>query len=144
MKLSDILVNKSDNGFIHFLRSSAASSIAFSLDFGILVFLTEIIGLDYRLSAAAGFLGGTVFLYFLSVKWVFSRRRIQDPRLEFVLFAGFSALGLLLNLGFLVFFTDAAGIDYRISRIMAACLVFFLNFAARKLILFSEAKKQKD
>ena len=144
MKFSDILVKKSDNGFIHFLRSTAASFTAFSLDFGVLVFLTEIAKLDYRISAAAGFISGTVLLYFLSVKWVFSRRRIKDSRLEFILFAGFSALGLLLNLGFLVFFTDVLNIDYRISRIMAACLVFFLNFAARKLILFSEKKKVTD
>lgn len=144
MKLSDIFVKKSDNGFIHLLRSSVASCTAFALDFGVLVFLTELVKLDYRISAAAGFICGTILLYFLSVNWVFSSRRIKDSRLEFILFAGFSSLGLLLNLGFLVFFTEVTGIDYRLSRIMAAMLVFFLNFAARKFILFSEAKKQQD
>ena len=140
MDAKSLFVNKTDRGGIHFIRSVAASLAAFIVDYGIMVLLTEVAGLFYLLSAVCGFLAGTTFLYIISLRWVFSSRRFKDNRVEIILFFVFSGAGLALNAGLLSLFTEILGIHYLISRMIAGTSVFFLNFLARKTIIFAKAK----
>jgi putative flippase GtrA len=118
------------------LKTVVASQAAFWLDFGILALLTEAVGLHYLVSAAISFLAGTTLSYVLSIVWVFDIRRFASWTVEYLLFVLVGAIGLALNEGLLWLFTEAIGLHYLVSKIVAATLIFGWNFAARKLLLF--------
>lgn len=118
------------------LKTIVASQAAFWLDFGILALLTEAAGLHYLASAAVAFLAGTTLSYVLSVVWVFDTRRVASKAAEYALFVLVGAVGLALNEGLLWLFTEALGLHYLLSKVVAATLIFGWNFAARKLLLF--------
>jgi putative flippase GtrA len=118
------------------LRSAGVSLVAFSADFGLLALLTEVGGLHYLFSAGISFLVGTAISYALSVLWVFERRRISSRALELAIFVLVGVVGLGLNEALLWALTDLLGIYYLASKILAASLIFFWNFAARRYVLF--------
>ena len=119
------------------LLSVVSSLLSFGLDFGVLAFLTEVLRIHYLVSAAFSFTLGTTMSYALSILFVFDLRRYASPALEYGLFVLVGLSGLGLNELFLWTLTDVLGIYYLLSKIAAASLVFFWNFGARKLILFS-------
>lgn len=59
--LQKLFLKKSDRTLIHLLRLIFSSNIAFSVDFGILVLLTEVFHIHYLISAGAGFITGAGF-----------------------------------------------------------------------------------
>jgi len=122
------------------LLSVASSMLSFGLDFGVLALLTEIVRLHYLVSAAFSFVLGTTMSYTLSILCIFNVRRYTSRTLEYGLFVLVGLSGLALNELFLWTLTDVLGIYYLFSKVAAASLVFFWNFGARKLILFSPAK----
>lgn len=117
--------------------------LSFALDFGGLAFITEVIRLSYLVSAAFSYVLGTSLSYALSVRFVFSLRRFSSRVLEYGVFLAVGIIGLCLNELFLWVLTDKVGIYYLISKIVAASLVFFWNFGARKLVLFSSTRGGK-
>lgn len=130
------LLGQSDRTGIQLARTALSSFPAFGLDLAVMVALTELLRVHYLLSAATGFIAGTTFSYLLSVRWIFFRRRLARPSLEYVLFLLVGAVGLGLNGLLLWAFTEHLRIFYVVSRILAASVVFFWNFAARKALLF--------
>jgi len=118
------------------LRSTGVSLIAFSVDFGILAFLTEVGRLHYLLSGGISFLLGTAVSYVLSLLWVFEDRRIASRGLEYVLFVLVGVVGLGMNEALLWVLTEPLRIFYLGSKVIAASLIFFWNFSARKYLLF--------
>ncbi|MDR0830800.1 MAG: GtrA family protein [Prevotellaceae bacterium] len=133
-----ILKNKTENFYIQFLRFAITGIIGFVVDFGVLYALTEFCGWHYLLSATLGFVCGLIATYFLSVFWVFDKRRFNNAFSEFALFAVISGIGLLLNLFLMWFCTEIIDFHYLISKIISSVLVMFWNFFARKYILFSK------
>ncbi|MBE3063810.1 MAG: GtrA family protein [Spirochaetes bacterium] len=117
-------------------RSAAVSLLAFAIDFAILVTLTEAAGLHYLISAGISFLVGTTVSYVLSVTWVFPVRRFSSKAVEYLLFIAVGVIGLGLNEVLLWVFTEPLGIFYMASKVIAAALIFFWNFGARKFLLF--------
>jgi putative flippase GtrA len=122
------------------LLSVVTSLLSFGLDFGVLALLTEVVRLHYLVSAALSFTLGTTMSYALSILFVFDLRRYASPALEYGVFVLVGVVGLGLNELLLWTLTDVLGIYYLVSKIAAASLVFFWNFGARKLILFSAPK----
>jgi len=139
-----ILIRKTTNPYAQFIRYAFVGLTAFSVDYGILIFLTEIFKIYYLLSACLSFIAGVSINYLLSVKWVFTHRKIKNRYLEFIIFAIIGLIGLGLNTGFLWIFTEKVHIDYRISKLIATFLVFIWNFTARKLSLFQTPKEMKN
>jgi putative flippase GtrA len=131
-----LFVERSGRPAVHLLRGTLSSGVAFSVDFGILVFLTDAAGVHYLASAAAGFAVGTTVSYILSVLWVFEKRRFGDTRVEFGLFILIGASGVALNELLIWVFTEHAHTHYMLSKIMAGSSIFFYNFFTRKRVLF--------
>ncbi len=119
-----------------FARYFAAGLVALGVDFSLYVALTEISGWHYLASATAAFCTGLATIYFFSILWVFRERRVERSRHEFALFAAIGIAGLTLTAGVLYVLTDFLDLDYRISKIAAAALVFVFNFGCRKYFLF--------
>jgi putative flippase GtrA len=129
--------DKSDKTSIQLFKYFFVGGIAYTVDFGSLFILTDLVKVHYLISAAIAFILGLITNYSLSIIWVFSKRTVADKRLEFILFSIIGLVGLGLNEVIIWFFTEWIHFHYLISKVFSTVVVFFWNFFARKKILFT-------
>jgi putative flippase GtrA len=132
----ELLKDKTDKTKIQMFRYLFVGGAAFIVDFLSLFILTDFFGIYYLISAAIAFILGLVANYFLSISWVFNKRKLNKQHIEFGVFAIIGIVGLGLNEVFIWFFTQDLQIYYLISKIFAAVIILFWNFFARKFVLF--------
>ena len=109
--------------------------LAFVIDYGLMVALTELVGLAPVASATVSFIVSVVFNYVASMRFVFSHKEDMSKQREFVIFVVLSVIGLLINDGLMWAGTELVAIDYRIVKIGATAVVMVWNFVTRKLFL---------
>ena len=127
-----------DPRILEFLRYGIASAAALAVDFGLLVLLTSVFGVDYLVSAAVGFSVGVVVIYVLSITWAFRGQANDSRGPEFAVFVTIGIAGLGINELIMWQVTETAGLPYQLSKLVSAACVFLFNFTFRKLLLFSE------
>jgi len=136
-QIRSFLFKKSDKTSVQLFKYFFVGGIAYTVDFGSLFILTDIVKIHYLISAAIAFTLGLITNYTLSIFWVFSKRTVDNKRLEFIIFSIIGVVGLGLNEGIIWFFTETVHFHYLISKVFSTVVVFFWNFFARKKILFS-------
>ena len=112
--------------------------IATIIDFGVLIFLTEVFGLNPVVSATISFIVSLIFNYVASMRYVFSHREGMSRTREFIIFVVLSAIGLGINDLLIWAGTDLASFDYRLVKIFATAVVMVWNFVTRKIFLEGE------
>ncbi len=117
------------------MKFGVVGALAFVIDFGVLVFLTEVFGIDPVVSATISFTASVVFNYLASMRYVFSRRSDMSRGREFVIFVALSVIGLIINDALMWGGTTFTAIDYRIVKIVATAVVMVWNFVTRKIFL---------
>ena len=133
-----LFLEETDSWFIQLFRYCFVGGLAFLVDYGLLVFLTEVVGLHYLVSATISFIAGLVVNYFLSTSWIFRKSKLENKWAEFLIFAFIGIIGLGLNNLLLYCFTDKIHIHYMISKLLTTAIVMIWNFGARKIILFTK------
>lgn len=118
-----------------FMKFGIVGVIAFLIDYGLMVALTEFFGVPYLISNTISFTVSVVFNYVASMRYVFERRDDMSRRREFVIFVVLSIIGLILNDLFMWLFVSVWFIDYRIAKIIVTVLVAIWNFVTRKIFL---------
>ena len=131
-----LLKDQTDQTRIQLFRYMFVGGAAFIVDFVSLFILTDFFGIYYLISAAIAFILGLIANYLLSVSWVFNKRTLENRTFEFGIFALIGIVGLGLNEVFIWFFTQDLQIYYLFSKILAAAIILFWNFFARKFTLF--------
>ena len=140
--ISKIIIKKTNNGFIQFVRYGLVSVIALAVDFGGMVLLVELFSMHYLVAATVSFISGLVVNYLLSRAWVFTERKYESRVKEFIIFTGIGIVGLLLNNSIMWLAVEKIGIYYIFSKIIATILVFFWNFGLRKMLVFKQVKTE--
>jgi len=135
--MRNFFFNKSDKTSVQLFKYFFVGGIAYTVDFGSLFILTDLVKVHYLISAAIAFTLGLITNYSLSIVWVFSKRTLSNRRLEFIVFSIIGLVGLGLNEVIIWFFTEWIHFHYLISKIFSTVVVFFWNFFARKKILFT-------
>lgn len=130
------LRGRNDDPVVQFARYVVVGGAAFVVDFGTLALLHRVVGVHYLLSAAVGFTVGLVVNYLVSVRWVFTVRRVQRRSVELSVYALVGVVGLLLNQLTIGALTAGLGLDPLVSKLVAGAVVLAWNFGARKLALF--------
>lgn len=122
-----------------FMKFGIVGVIAFVIDYGFMVLLTEVFGVPYLISTTVSFIISVIFNYFASMRFVFKRKDEMSRRREFIIFVVLSVIGLVINDVFMWLMVDFLFIDYRISKIVVTFIVAVWNFVTRKIFL--EAKE---
>lgn len=135
-KIDKLIKNQTDRTHIQFFRYIFVGGAAFIVDFSSLFIFTDIFGVYYLISAALAFILGLIANYALSINWVFNKRTLDNKLSEFTIFAFIGIIGIFLNVVIIYLFTEYAGFFYLFSKIIAAALILFWNFSARKITLF--------
>lgn len=125
-----------------FLQYFAASLVSLAVDLGIFSAAIRLFGIPWAWAATLGFCAGVLTIYWLSVLWVFSSRRLAHrPRSEFALFAGIGVAGL----GFtqLVLWIGIEGLHAQpeLVKLAAAGATFLFNYAIRRIVLFQRREE---
>lgn len=129
------LNHKNTAGELH--RYLWAGSLAFGTDFAVLFAATGLLGINYLISNIFSFSFGLFVSYTLCVKWVFRYRRMGNASHEFVIFSGVALIGLALSELCMWLLVEIGSVHYLASKVVATGMVFLVNFALRKTILFS-------
>lgn len=116
-----------------FLKFGAVGVIATGIDFGIMIFLTEVFGVDPVISSGISFCTSTVFNYLASMRFVFRHREDLSKRHEFIIFVVLSLIGLGLNQLIMWGGTTVLGERwYILVKVAATGIVMLWNFFSRK------------
>ena len=119
-------------GFVGFL--------CFFIDYGIMVFLTEVFDINYLMSSGISYSISTVINYILSVTIVFETDKKKNRVKEFVLFVFLSVIGLGVNELCMKVGVELIGIHYMIVKIGATAVVMVYNFITRKIFIEKKAE----
>lgn len=136
--MKKLFVDKTDNIMLQFFRFIFVGGTAFVVDFSIYYGLVEFVHLSYLLSAAISFFISVLVNYYLSTSWVFNQSQIENTAIEFNLFLAISIVGLIFTEILLYIFTDIFSINYLWSKVIAAILVLFWNFSARRIMFYGK------
>lgn len=117
------------------MKFGVVGVIAFFIDFGVMVFLTEVFGMNPVASATISFTVSVVFNYLASMRYVFQHREGMSRTREFVIFVVLSVIGLAINDALMWAGTELASFDYRLVKIVATAVVMVWNFVTRKIFL---------
>lgn len=127
-----------------FMKFGVVGAIAFVIDYGLMVALTEIFSINYLISATISFSASVVFNYFASMRYVFQHKEGMSRRREFIIFLVLSIIGLGINNLLMWLGTGLLGITYLITKIFATAVVTVYNFVTRKIFLDAGSSGETD
>jgi putative flippase GtrA len=127
---------KSQNTIVQFLRCSVVAGISFTVDFGILILLTQYAHFEYLFAVTVAFLVGLTVSYFLSISWVFHSSKLSSKRAVIFLFLLIGLIGLGFTDSIMWVLTSELGLLYIFSKFIAMVIVYFFDFGIRKRYLF--------
>lgn len=121
--------------FSQFMRFGAVGAIAFLIDYGLMVLLTELFSINYLVSATISFTVSVIFNYLASMRYVFRHKEDMSRHREFLIFVVLSIIGLVINNVLMWVGTGLFGITYLVTKIFATAVVTIYNFVTRKIFL---------
>lgn len=141
---------KKKGKFYEVLRFGITGVICFLIEFGVLVFLKSVLGVDTLLATPVAFLISVLVNYWMCIVWVFDTKKNggNTARIGFIVT---SVIGLVLNELLMLLFREALGEDkiictlfrydvsmYMLNKCLATLLVMIWNYLTKKRILTSD------
>lgn len=118
-----------------FLKFGVVGTVAFVIDFGVMVLLREAFGIEPVVAATVSFCVSVIFNYAASMRYVFARRDDMGRARELTTFVALSVVGLGINDALMLLGTETLQWDYRLVKVAATAVVTVWNFGSRKIFL---------
>ena len=112
------------------------SIVALGADAGLLLVLTHFTPVPYLLAATGSFISGAFVAYALSVRYVFTQRRIPHRGAELLAFCLLGLAGLVVNDLVIAALVEWAHSGILLAKMGAAGCTFLVNFLLRRQLLF--------
>lgn len=112
--------------------------VGLGIDFGLLLFLTNIIGVWYFYAAAISFTIALVSNYYLATAFAFQYHSETKKIKEFTLFVSIGLTALILNQLCMFTLVDVMGVAVVTAKAFALPVTFTWNFALNKIVLFTD------
>ena len=119
---------------IQLIKFGIVGVVATIIDFGVLMLLTEIGGVDILVASAVSFSASVVVNYILSMMFVFKGGNGNKVK-EFFIFVLLSIGGLIINQFVMWLGTEIFSIYYLWVKIFSCIFVPVYNFITRKFLL---------
>lgn len=117
------------------LKFCVVGVICTIIDFGVLILLREVFGVNYLIANGAGFTVSVIINYILSMRFVFRGKKDASKIKEFIIFVILSAIGLGLNELLMWLTVENFGINYIAGKVIATAIVMVYNFFSKKIFL---------
>lgn len=117
------------------LKFGVVGAIAFLIDYGLLMLLSQLLGMDPVLSAGISFCVSVVFNYVASMRFVFTHRDDMSRQREFAIFIVLSVIGLIINELCMIAGVSVLGdsaLAVTATKVFATAVVMVWNFISRK------------
>lgn len=117
------------------LKFGVVGFAAFGIDYGVLMLLSQVLGVDPVIAAAISFCVSLLFNYLASMRYVFKRRDDLSRSREFITFLLLSGIGLLINEVLMwagVALLGNSALMVTITKVFATAVVMVWNFLSRK------------
>ncbi len=118
-----------------FMKFGVVGTIAFLIDYGVLMLLNQGLGMDATVAAFISYVVSVIFNYVASMRYVFTRRDDLSRRREFTIFVVLSLIGLVINEIIMYFGVLALGnsaLMVTFVKLVATAIVMVWNFFSRK------------
>lgn len=118
-----------------FVKFGIVGVIAFAIDYGVLMLLSQVVGIDPVISAGISFCISVVFNYLASMRFVFTHREDLSTQREFGIFIILSIIGLAINEACMLVGVSIWGdsvLAVTGTKIIATAVVMLWNFWSRK------------
>ena len=118
-----------------FLKFGVVGTIAFCIDYGVLMLLSQAFGVNPVVAAGISFCVSVVFNYLASMRYVFTHREDMTRGREFVIFIVLSAIGLVINEACMaagVAMLGTSALMVTVAKLFATVVVMVWNFFSRK------------
>ena len=79
------------------MKFGVVGVLCFVIDYGLMIFLTEVFGISYLISSGISFSVSVIVNYKLSLKFVFKTDENRNKIIEFIIFVVLSVIGLGIN-----------------------------------------------
>ncbi|MFH1402306.1 MAG: GtrA family protein [Patescibacteria group bacterium] len=120
-----------------FIVYACVALIPTAVDFSLLYFLTEFVGVYYMSSLTIAFIAGLSVSYVAQKNLTF-KNGSKKYASQFSVFCGISCAGLAINAIIVFCVVEFFGLWYIFGKIIATGIVFVWNFLAHKYITFFE------
>jgi putative flippase GtrA len=128
-----------------FMKFGVVGTIAFLIDYGVLMLLNQGFGMDATIAAFISYIISVIFNYVASMRYVFTRRDDISRRREFTIFVVLSLIGLVINEIIMYFGVMALGnsaLMVTAVKLLATVIVMVWNFFSRKKWLDADAPEE--
>jgi putative flippase GtrA len=122
--------------FSQIVRYFFVGGIAALLDIVIFFLFAKILGINYLIIGAVGFVLATLLNYVLSIIYVFETRVRFTKGAEIFWVYIISLVGLFLHLLFLYLFIDLIQVEKMMGKLIAVAGVFLWNYLMKKNFIF--------
>jgi len=120
-----------------FIIYGMVALIPATVDFSLMYFLTEFVGVYYMFSLVIAFIIALFVSYFSQKKLTF-RNGSQKYMSQVSVFCLISLVGLLIHIGIVFGMVEYLGLWYMSGKVIATAIAYVWNFLAHKYVTFEK------